>query len=98
MNNVSSSEHFELDHQLKEIGLSLATYRSKVLKKTRKDFCAMMGVSEPTLRKMERGDQGVSISLWMKAFRIMQVDKSVVAASRPEALILMAMMNSAPGQ
>lgn len=96
-NHPASQDHITetVNHTLLELGKSVSIYRKQVLRKTQQEFTELLGISEPTLRKMEKGDPGVSIGTWLRAFQIMQVDKSVLSASRPEHLILAAMFQEA---
>ncbi|WP_292803495.1 helix-turn-helix transcriptional regulator [Methylotenera sp.] len=88
-----NQEH--INSALLTLGQSLTLHRKQVLKATQQEFSLLLGISEPTLRKMEKGDDGVSIGIWLKAFQLMQVDQSVVSASRPDSLILMSMFSEA---
>lgn len=83
----------DTDIYLASLGKNVMDYRKIVLKETCKQFARRIGVSEPTLRNIERGDPGVSIGIWFKVFALMQTAGSVVDAAKPEQILLASMMN-----
>lgn len=51
------------------------------------DFAARLGVSIPTLRKMEQGDPSVAIGTWVDAFWLLdRLDDMKKVLAQPESL------------
>ncbi len=59
---ISEKSHFAL----KELGSRLRSARLE-RNETQVRFASRLGISVPTLRKMEDGDGGVGIGLWVEA-------------------------------
>lgn len=47
------------------------------------DFAKRIGVSLPTLRRMERGEPGISLDFWMRAWQALDMMRSLTAAIAP---------------
>ncbi len=56
--------------RLNSLGLRLKTERLQ-RNESQKTFAARIGVSIPTLNKMERGDSSVAIGHWVSALRVL---------------------------
>jgi transcriptional regulator with XRE-family HTH domain len=62
--------------ELELLGERLRETRIKA-EQTQGDFAARIGVSVPTLRRMERGDPNTSIRYWVEAIGILGQGKAV---------------------
>lgn len=51
------------------------------------DLCERMEISEATLRRLERGDAGAGIGLYLAAFRILGVLDELVPLPVPELML-----------
>ena len=61
---------FELNNKLEQLGRRLRGARLK-RNEPQREFAVRLGVSIPTLRKMETGDPSVSIGLWIDALELL---------------------------
>jgi transcriptional regulator with XRE-family HTH domain len=57
-------------HPLEALGERLRQMRI-ARNETQQRFCARLGVSVPTLRRMERGDPAVQVGLWVRALEVL---------------------------
>lgn len=57
------------DDALKQLGLRLREFRT-MREDTQAVFSERLGVSERTLRRMEQGDPGVNIGVWVEALDV----------------------------
>lgn len=68
----------ESEEKLKELGDRLRAARLG-RNEPQKEFAIRLGVSVPTLRKMEKGDPSVSVGLWIEALdlfdRLLDLDQ-----------------------
>jgi len=61
---------FQIDEKLKSLGSRLRAERLS-RDDTQEIFSARLGISVPTLRKMESGDPRVSIGYWLAALNVL---------------------------
>ena len=69
----------ELMDSIKELTLlggRLRTWRIKA-GQTQDDFAARIGVSIPTLRRMEKGDPNTAIRYWVEAIGVLGCEKDI---------------------
>jgi len=64
------------DHHLHVLGTRLRSERIE-RNDSQAAFAARIGVSIPTLRKMEEGDDSVRIGHWIKALKVLNRDKDI---------------------
>ncbi|NVO01055.1 MAG: helix-turn-helix transcriptional regulator [Geobacteraceae bacterium] len=62
--------------QLKSLGRRLKDERIK-RNDTQQIFAARLGISVPTLKKMENGNPGVQIGTWLSALRILDRETDI---------------------
>jgi transcriptional regulator with XRE-family HTH domain len=67
---------------LPQIGAAIRTARIR-RRKTAADFARRLGVSLPTLRKLEAGEPGVSLGTFLAALWLLDLLKEVGAALEP---------------
>ena len=90
MNNTSSTSH-TIDRasrptQLQRLGSALAQYRVLVAKTSQKNFALMLGISKPTLIAIEQGSEGVSIGIWFRVFKMMNIQEELIALANDASL------------
>lgn len=68
---------------LRELGENLAIARKRRCE-TIKAWAQRIGVSEPTLMRMERGDPSVSMGVYATALWLMGRDQALAAVAAPE--------------
>lgn len=61
---------FKIDEKLKSLGSRLRAERLR-RDDTQEIFSARLGISVPTLRKMESGDPRVSVGYWLAALNVL---------------------------
>ena len=61
---------FQIDEKLKSLGSRLRAERLR-RDDTQEIFSARLGISVPTLRKMESGDPRVSVGYWLAALNVL---------------------------
>jgi len=69
--------------ELSALGARLKTERLQK-NETQKNFAARIGVSVPTLNKMEKGEPSVSVGHWASALRILGRDKDIQHLLSPQ--------------
>jgi DNA-binding XRE family transcriptional regulator len=69
--------------QLRQLGDNLAIARKR-RRESRKVWAARVGVSEPTITRMERGDPGVAIGIYATALWLIGRAGSISALAAPE--------------
>lgn len=62
--------------QLQELGLRLRMARER-RKLSQELFAERMGVSRETLRRLEKGDASIAMGTFMRALRVLGLDKDV---------------------
>lgn len=78
-----------VDARTLALGENLQLVRTKVYRESLAEFSERLNICINTLRKMENGHPGVAIGTWFQAFTLMQVEKSIIDASRPDGLLLL---------
>lgn len=68
---------------LRELGVNLAIARKR-RKESRKAWAATVGVSEPTMARMERGDPGVAIGTYATALWIIGRGQALAEVAAPQ--------------
>ncbi len=77
-----------IDEKLKSLGIRLLSERLR-RNESREIFAARIGVSRPTIRKMESGDSKVLIGHWVAALDILNhVDDLDAILALPEDLFI----------
>lgn len=74
--NAYGEETMDSDKEMKLLGERLRDWRIRA-NQTQKDFAARIGVSIPTLRRMERGDPATSIGAWVAAILVLDRRRDV---------------------
>lgn len=69
--------------QLRELGENLSIARKR-RREPRKAWAQRIGVSEPTLMRMENGDPSVSMGVWATALWLMGRAQALPALAAPE--------------
>ena len=69
--------------QLKQLGENLAIARKR-RHEPRRDWAARIGVSEPTLMRMEQGDPSVSMGIYATALWLLGRAQEIAALAAPE--------------
>ncbi len=69
--------------QLRELGENLSIARKR-RREPRKTWAQRIGVSEPTLMRMENGDPSVSMGVWATALWLMGRAQALPALAAPE--------------
>ncbi len=69
--------------QLRELGENLSIARKR-RREARKDWAQRIGVSEPTLARMEKGDPSVSMGVYATALWLMGRAQALAALAAPE--------------
>ncbi len=69
--------------QLKQLGENLAIARKR-RHEPRRDWAARIGVSEPTLMRMEQGDPSVSMGIYATALWLLGGAQEIAALAAPE--------------
>ncbi len=82
MSKVATKIPFPVVEALPRIGSSIRTARIR-RRKTAADLARRLGVSLPTLRKLEAGDPGVSLGTFVSALWLLDLMPQVVGALDP---------------
>lgn len=69
--------------QLKQLGENLAIARKR-RHEPRRDWAARIGVSEPTLMRMEQGDPSVSMGIYATALWLLGRAQEIAVLAAPE--------------
>lgn len=73
---------YPVTEMLPRIGEAIRTARIR-RRKTAADLAGRLGVSLPTLRKLETGDPGVSVGTFLTALWLLDLSPAVMAALDP---------------
>lgn len=69
--------------QLKQLGENLAIARKR-RHEPRRDWAARIGISEPTLMRMEQGDPSVSMGIYATALWLLGRSQDIASLAAPE--------------
>ena len=82
MSRVAIKTPFPVEEALPRIGASIRTARIR-RRKTAADLARRLGVSLPTLRKLEAGDPGVALGTFLSALWLLELMPPVMEALDP---------------
>lgn len=65
-------ERLERENALESMARYLRSYRTDVLRLTQDDMAFLLDVGRVTIQRMEAGNDGIAIGIWLRAMQVMQ--------------------------